>query len=109
MWCQWKELAGARDLLWRVVAYEVDGVLPRLPPHVHAWTHVDSTTHAVGGGPDNLQTTRRAHEHNGLHKNPSATSMIERRAATQIASWYVSWLSWRSQGHDIRTVLSILL
>lgn len=51
---QWKELAGAHDLLWRVVAHEVDGVVPRLPPHVHAWTHMDSATHAIGGGPDDL-------------------------------------------------------
>lgn len=58
-YAKWKVLAGAHDLLWRVVAHEVDGVLPYLPPHIHAWTHVDSTTHAVTGGPDDLQNNQR--------------------------------------------------
>lgn len=87
---------GAHDSLWRVVAHEVDGVLPYLPPHVHAWTHMDSTTHTVGGGPDDLQTTRDAHEHNGVHKNPSTTGLLGHCAATQMTSWYFSAASWLS-------------
>lgn len=59
--------AGEWDLLWWVVAHEVDSILPRLAPHVHAWTHMDRAAHAVGGGPDDLQTTNVVHERNDLH------------------------------------------
>lgn len=83
---KWKDLAGARDLLRRIVAHEVDGILPRLPPHVHAGTHMDRTAYAVGGGPDDLQTTRDVHENNVLHKNTSVPGRRGHSAATQATS-----------------------
>lgn len=41
-------------LLWGIVADEVNGVVPRVSPHVHLGTHVHGAAHSVGGCPDQL-------------------------------------------------------
>lgn len=42
-------------LLWRVIADEVDRILPNISPDVHPPAGVHGTAHLVGGGPDYLK------------------------------------------------------
>lgn len=48
-------LIGLRSLLGRIVADQVDSVLPDLTPHVHAFADVHGAAHFIGCGPDNLE------------------------------------------------------
>lgn len=42
-------------LLWRVIADEVDRILPNISPNVNPLAGVHSTANLVGGGPDYLK------------------------------------------------------
>ena len=48
-------------LLGRVVADQVESVLPHFSPHVHPRTQVHGTAHPARGGPDQLQRQHWSH------------------------------------------------